>query len=134
MVYLHQDGKLGDLIRIQMDQHQQVIGSQHHFLSLSSNDYLYSKPSRIQYPREQNTKWGITLHIDKAWNQGKTREHDEFLMDKIVHKIKQKHPLERINDVRLYLKISRLSDIVTDDGTRIQHLAMHGSVQTSTLK
>ena len=27
VVYLHQDGKLGDLIRIQMDQHQQVIGS-----------------------------------------------------------------------------------------------------------
>ena len=55
--HLRQENKLGDLTRIQMDQHQQLIGSQNHFLSLNSNDYPYGEASRIQFLWEQNTKW-----------------------------------------------------------------------------
>ena len=62
--YLRQETKIGDLLRIQMDEHQQVIGSQSHFLSLNSTDYPYAKPSRTQYLWERNTKYGITVEID----------------------------------------------------------------------
>ena len=109
-----------------MDQHQQVIGSKKHFLELNSNDYPYGEPSCIQFLWERNTKWGIQIKVEGAWNQANGRVHDEFLMDRIVEKVKTPHILARINDVRLFLKVSWLSDIATDDGRNIQEWAMFG--------
>ena len=39
-----------------------------------------------------------------------------LLMDRICSKIRVTETLEKLNNVRLYLKVSRLSDIVSDDG------------------
>ena len=39
--YLRQNTELSSFMRIQIDQHQQLIGSHHHFLMLNSIDYPY---------------------------------------------------------------------------------------------
>ena len=83
MGYLRQGSELGEILCIQMDQHQQVIGSHKHFLELNSDDYLYGEPSHIQFLWGKNTKRGITLLIDGVWKQEKARVNDKFLMDKI---------------------------------------------------
>ena len=107
-----------------MDQHQQLIGCQTHFLQLDSNDYPYGEPSRIQYLWQQNTKWGVNLLIDGAWQQNLVRENDKFIMDKVINKIKSPVKLKQINDVRLYLKLSRSSDIATVEGNHFHKWAV----------
>ena len=98
-----------------MDQHQQLIGSRHHFLTLSSTDYPYREDSRIQYLWETNNWWGIKLHVHGAWNNHLKHTNDRFLMDGIVAVIKNPSHLKCINDVRLFLKVALLSDLSTPD-------------------
>ena len=90
--------------------------------------------SRIQFLWEQNTKWCITLRIKDAWNQRVIRENDVFLMDKICDNIRSHLVLNKMNDIRLWLRVSRLSDIVTADGTDIATWALHGPPTRSELK
>ena len=47
--YLRQNEEMGNLLRIQMDQYQQLIGCEAHFLSLPSTKYRYGEKSRIQF-------------------------------------------------------------------------------------
>ena len=54
--YLRQKQELGNVLRIQMDQYQLLIGSDNHFLELSSDTYPYGERSRIQMLWEQNIK------------------------------------------------------------------------------
>lgn len=44
------------------------------------------------------------------------RQCDVFLMDRIYSKIRIPDMLEKLNNVRLYLRSSRMTDIVTEDG------------------
>jgi len=65
--------------------------------------------------------------------QSLKRENDVFLTGKICQVIKQATILEHLNNVRLYLQVSRLSDIVTDDGTLLHDWAMYKPPTKSTL-
>ena len=124
--HLRQGSKIGNMLRIQMDQHQQLLGISKHFLTVFCASYPYIEPSRMQFLWEKNTKYGITLMVTEAWNQKVQRSNDVFLMDKICETIKDTETLVRINNVRLWLKVSRLSDIASADGKHIEHWAMHG--------
>ena len=55
-------------------------------------------------------------------------------MDKICSKIRITDILVRLNNVRLYLRVSRLSDIVSEDGQWIHEWALHGPPSLCTLK
>ena len=54
-------------------------------------------------------------------------------MDKIVDNINITSVLTRLNDVRLYHQVSRLSDIATDDGSFIHKWALYGPPSPSSL-
>ena len=108
--YLRQDTDLGNILRIQMDQHQMLIGSGTHFLELSSTTYTYGERSRIQFLWDQNTKYKITSKVQGAWKQELNRDKDVFLMNKISAVVRRPDLLQQFNNVRLYLKVSRLSD------------------------
>ena len=124
---------MGNLMRIQVDQHKQLIGTERHFLELNSNNFPYDEPSRIQFMWKQNTKYGINIKVNGIWNQELERENDIFIMDKIWQITQSKYILERINDVHLYLKVSRLSNIVNDEGSAIEKWALYGPPANSTL-
>ena len=64
--YLRQNKELGNVLRIQMDQHQLLIGSGKHFLELSSTTYPYGERSRIQFLWEQNTKYKLKRKVQGA--------------------------------------------------------------------
>ena len=55
-------------------------------------------------------------------------------MDKIVDAITNHFILIRLNDVRLYLQVSRLSDIATENGASIHEWAFHGPPPPSSLR
>jgi len=58
-----------------MGRHQQLIGSQASFLQFNSNDNPFGEASQIQCLRNQNTKEGVNIFIDGAWQQGAKREN-----------------------------------------------------------
>ena len=118
--------RVGLISRIQMDKYQLYVGSQQHFLLLRSEDYPYGEQSRIQFLWEECTKRGITIHVPGAWTEQLGRENDLFLMDRIVKVVRNPVHLRRINAVRLFLKVSRLSDIVNKDGNKILPWALQG--------
>ena len=45
--YIRMDSEMGNLMRIQVDQYQQIMGTQQHFLELDSTKYQYGEASRI---------------------------------------------------------------------------------------
>ena len=102
-------------------------------MELSSDTYSYGERSRIQFLWEQNTKYKITLKVQGAWKQCLQRENDCFLMTRICEVVRRPDLLLRINNVRLYLKVSRLSDIVQSNGQWIHDWAFVGPPSASTL-
>lgn len=80
---MRQDKEIGNLLRIQMCQHQLLIGSGKHFLELPGTNYLYGDKSRIQLFWKQNTKYQIILKVQGSCNQYLEQEHDVFLIDTI---------------------------------------------------
>ena len=60
VAYIRQDTEMGNLMRIQMDQHQRLIGSEKHFLERDSSQYPYGDSSRIQFygSKIRNTEYG----------------------------------------------------------------------------
>ena len=47
--YIRMENEMGNLMRIQVDQHQQLMGTGKHFLEVDSTKYKYGEPSRIQF-------------------------------------------------------------------------------------
>ena len=47
-------------------------------------------------------------------------------MDEIVKKVNKAYVLKRLNNIRVYLKVSRLSDITNAAGTGIREDIFHG--------
>ena len=60
------------------------------------------------------------MYIKDTCKQKRQRENDVFIMDKIYEIPRPKHIVETLNDVMLWLKVSRLSDIYIREGTTIE--------------
>ena len=118
--YLRQDNEVGKLLSIQLETHQMLIGSEQFFLHLNPDIYSYGEPSWSQFLWEQCHKFGVTLHFKALWKETIARENDRFIMDKIVKQIQKSYVLKRLNDIRLYLKVSRVSDITNAEGNAIR--------------
>ena len=80
----------------------------------------------MQYLWEQNTKWGIRIKVAEAWTHQPSRVHDKAIMDIFRSKEKDKVKLERLNDVRLYLKITYISCMTNEAANKIENWALVG--------
>jgi hypothetical protein len=88
----------------------------------------------MQFLWQSSTKHGVTLKVSNPWIQLLNRENDAFIMDKIIATPHPTHILERLNDVRLWLQVSRLSDIVNQTGDKIENWALHGPPKKSNVQ
>ena len=131
--YVRQGKAMGNMLRVQMDQYQQIIGTEKHFLTLPSNRYSYGERSRIQFLWEQNTMHGVTLLVQGAWTQKIARTNDVFIMDKLSETPRSVGIMDKLNNVRLWLQISRLSDMVNEAGDNIERWALYGPPKKSEL-
>ena len=118
MGYLRQQERVGQLLTIQMDTHQLLIGSSQFFMTLDPSVYSYGETSRIQFLWEQCHAHGVKIHIKNQWREKITRRHDVFIMDEMVKRVTNPTTLRRMNDIRLYLRVSKLSDITNPAGTK----------------
>eukprot|EP00978_Attheya_sp_CCMP212_P003735 scaffold7928_cov65-Attheya_sp.AAC.2 len=67
------------------------------------------------------------LELTESWRPYTQRKNDKFIMDLAIQcKIFTTSELEMINACRLYLQVSRISDIATPDGRGILHKMLHG--------
>ena len=53
------------------------------------------------------------------------RQNDVFIMDKLCEASRNAITLEKLNAVRLWLKVSRLSDMVNVSGDKIEEWALY---------
>ena len=69
----------------------------------------------------RNGLWKINAQIwlNDAWELKRQRHHDVFLMEQFVGSKLTTRDLKLLNYCRLYLRVLRLSDITSTDGTRI---------------
>lgn len=118
--------ELGDLFRIVMDKYQQLIGSEKHFLTLDPSVYSYGESSFMQYLWTKSFDTGTKIILSKAWTLPPYRAGDRYIMDEFVCKVKKSYVLQRLNDVRIYLRVTRLSDICNTEGNRLDFSILHG--------
>jgi len=66
--------------------------------------------------------WTINgaIWIKKSWRQKPQRDNDIFLMDFILNQNLTDKEIRELNYCRLYMRVTRLSDIATTDGMKIQ--------------
>ena len=81
---------------------------------------------------KESYKRGIIVDVKGAWKEKKRSVNDVFLMDEIVKKISDPILQQRINSVRLYLKVLRLSDIANKEGNKIEQWALYGPPKQGT--
>ena len=124
--HLWQDKELGNLMQLAMDNFQQIIGSQHHFFTLDPTVYSYGEKSYVQFIWEQNFSRSISMKINNPWVESIVRENDSFIMDGVVKRVQKPHVLKRINNVRLYLCVSQVSDITNAAGDKINFDILNG--------
>ena len=60
---------MGNMLRVQMDQYQQIIRTEKHLLTLKSTKFPYGEKSRIKFLWDQNTLNGMTIFVKGAWNE-----------------------------------------------------------------
>ena len=76
--YLRRKDEIGNLLRIQMDQHQLVIRSSSHFLELLSSNHPYGEMTKIQFYGGKTKSTISPSRYRGAWNQNVARQHDVF--------------------------------------------------------
>ena len=126
MSQIRKQTHLGKLLRMQMDKLQLFLGTEQHFLTLSSDEFKYTEPSRMQFLWEENTKRGVRIKVANAWRQKPIRDGDKALMDEFRRIRIQTEKLRRMNDVRLYLKVTYLSCMTNVKGNKIERWALYG--------
>ena len=104
--HLRANGEIGQLLQMEIDIYQMTIGSETHFFELNPSQYSYGEKTFIHFIWELNHKYGINILIASNWQEKIVRENDTFIMDVVVKKITRPNILKRINDVRLFLKVS----------------------------
>ena len=57
---------------------------------------------------DQNTLNGVTLFVYGAWNEKIARKNDVFIMDKLSETPRSVVTMEKLNNIRLWLQVSRL--------------------------
>ena len=99
---LRRNDRVGKIMRIQVAKYQMFLGTEHHFLTLNSNDFAYGENCRMKFLWDEISKRGITIHLADGWTERPKRDKDVWLMDAIRHTTSSSTCLTRINDVRLY--------------------------------
>ena len=98
-----------------------IMGTEQHFLSLDSKDFCYGEDCRMRFLWDENSTKGVRIRIADAWTVKPKRVNDKALMD-IFRRVEQDPiKLTRLNDVRIYLKVTYISCIANDQGDKLRN-------------
>ena len=131
--HIRRQKEIGNLLQIEMDTIQLIMGSRHHFFQLDPSIYCYGEKSFVQYLWEHNYNNNITIHLHDPWRIQPARENDLFIMDEMIKKVTKMDVLCRMNDVRLFLQVTRLSDISVESGDALDLSILNGTPKPNCL-
>ena len=109
----------GQMLRIALRNRQLEAGTRRLLLEDPSQAIPYLAPGWIVNAREFLAKTDHILQIPTETEQPIQRRNDRFIMDEVLKNISCSAQLTRINACRLFLRVTRLSEIVTADGLRL---------------
>ena len=77
--------------------------------------------------------FGVTLHVHDEWTHHTTRNNIMFIMDKLCKTPRSAIMLEKLNDLRLWPRVSRSRGIVTTASDQIEDWVLNGTPMTTSL-
>jgi ribonuclease HI len=125
--HIRQDSETSRMMRIELQWCQVQAGTQRHLLAEPTDDIDYIETCWIMCIRDFLRTYG--LRIDMTTNEEPVVQSlkDEFLMDAIrVRGECTATQLQKINACRMYLRVTRLSDIASADGRHIRMECLKG--------
>ena len=126
--HLRQDSETGRMLKIELQWCQVQAGTEFNLLRHTKIPIDYIETCWIMCIRDFLRTYNPHVNLtDASLPNGKQRAGDEFLMDALRLRGNCTYTeLKRINACRMYLQVTRLSDITSVDGKRIDPSILKG--------
>ena len=126
--HLRQNSETGRMMRIELEWCQIQAGTSEALLLHPQSDIDYVETCWIMSIRDFLRTYRLRLEFTEASRQQPQCEQDCFIMDSLrEHGQFSATEMQQLNACRMYLQVSRLSDIVTGDGRHILREVLVGS-------
>jgi len=124
--HLRQDSETGRMMKIELQWCQIQAGTSDHLLSAPDSAIDYIENCFIMNLRDFCRTYKLRLDFTENLQQTKQCQGDVFLMDAFRRDGHSAGDLQKLNACRMYLQVSRLSDITTGDGESILQNVLKG--------
>jgi ribonuclease HI len=129
--HIRQDSDTGRMMRIELQWCQVQAGTSINLLEDPQVPIDYIETCWIMSVRDFLSMYNLHLEFSQLARPVVQCVHDEFIMDAIRARATcTATELQRVNACRLYLQVSRVSDIATADGSRIRSDVLLGQDAT----
>jgi hypothetical protein len=125
--HVREETLTGDQIVIALSKVQLVAGSGNHYLEEVKSDRSYVPASWLGNIRTFLRCSKASIIVPGAWKPATQRDFDSILMDVFESLKPSSCTLEKLNAVRLFLRVITLADITDESGRSIEAWALSGS-------
>ena len=126
MAHIRGGDDIGNLQRILLNKQQLVSGAQDFILQTPFSRYQYCEHNEVTFLWDKLSSLGITVEIQGAWRPTKRHPQDAFLMESFIDKGYTLPTLVVLNNVRVYMKVLVLSDMMKQRGNKMAQWALRG--------
>ena len=117
--HLRQQSQIGDTIIIQLRWYQHFAGVSYPLLEEPKPSMKYIPSKWLLELRTFLSSLNGSINIPSETHLRRYRLHDEFIMEHAMTLKFTNADLDHLNRIRLFLRITRLSDITSTDGTKL---------------
>ena len=128
--HCRQNGRVGKMMKTALDWAQLVAGTGAPILSNPSQPLPHVDAGWITSIRPALAKFGFTIKFTNLWQDYLQREGDSFIMKELLMQDLTPSQAKQINLCRMWLQVSRASDIVHPDGQTILPFVLAGEQLT----
>jgi hypothetical protein len=130
--HIRQDSETGRLIRIELQWCQVQAGTGTHLLGDPKDPIDYIETCWVMLIRDFLRTYGLRIEFTRTPIQAIQCENDEFLMDALrVRGCCTATELQRLNACRMWLQVSRVSDISSAEGRFLRKECLVGTNTTT---
>ena len=127
MAYIRGKDEIGDLQMILLNQQQLVCGAKDFLFQLSYSRYSYCEENEVTFLWKELAALKIKLNIKGVWKPSLAHPMDAFIMEKFIDMGYNKSVLEVLNDIRVYMQVSVVSDM-SKNGNKMEKWALSADV------
>ena len=127
MAHIRGKDEIGDLQMILLNQQQLVCGAKDFLFQLPYSRYSYCEDNEVTFLWKELAALKIKLDIKGAWKPSLAHPMDAFIMENFIDKGYNKSVLEVLNDIRVYMQVSVVSDM-SKNGNKMEKWALSAEV------